>query len=84
MQQPTPEMMQQEMNAIKIRCFDAESIRDRALQEAQGYNTILTRTADALGIMKEVDGVRTFDVADVDRRIAELVELEQKTKPTAE
>lgn len=79
MQQQTTEMLQQELNAIKVRCFDAETTRDRAVQEAQGYNKILSRIADTLGIMMDVEEHRTFDVADLDRRIAELVELEQNT-----
>lgn len=78
MQQPTPEMMQQEMNAIKIRCFDAESIRDRALQEAQGYNTILTNIADKLGAIQEVDGQRVFDPDAVNARIDILVDKENE------
>lgn len=78
MQQPTPEMMQQEMNAIKIRCFDAESIRDRALQEAQGYNTFLTNIADKLGVIQEVDGKRVFDSDAVNARIDILIDKENE------
>lgn len=73
MDQNAQQELKQELDNLKVRCFDAEAARDKLIESCNNYNGALTQIADRLGVMKERDGQRVFNLEDVFESLDKII-----------